>query len=315
MYLKVNNISRSFGKNKFSLSDISFEVPPGEIFALLGESGSGKTTLLRIIAGFEAADTGEIVLDNKVLVNKKQFLPPEKRETGLVFQDHALFPHLTVEKNICYGIKKGTDSNKKLREMLELTGMTGMEKRYPHELSGGQQQRVAIARSLAADPKLLLLDEPFSNLDDSIKTQVRTEIRSILKQHGTASVFVTHDTQDCFAVADHVLILQHGTALHQGTPEKIYREPASAYIARLFGPVNEFTKEELFELNFFDNNPLIRPYRLEVNKESGVETTIKSCYFNGNNYSIICRYNNKDIIVYNNIPLAAGETSRLRKKE
>jgi iron(III) transport system ATP-binding protein len=314
MYFELKNISHSYGKKSFGLADISFTASAGEIVALLGESGSGKTTLLRIIAGFEIPDKGTIKLDNEILVNENISLPPEKRKTGLVFQEHALFPHLRIEKNILYGVRRGTDASKKLKEMMELTGLQGLEKRYPHELSGGQQQRVAIARSLAAEPKLLLLDEPFSNLDDSIKTQVRTEIRGILKMAGISCIFVTHDTQDCLAVADHIVILQNGKILQNGNPETIYHNPASNYIARLFGPVNEFSKEELNALGLNDSSYLIRPELLQLTETGGIETRVIGSYFAGTHYAILCDTGKRIIEVFHNANIETGKQINVFKK-
>lgn len=281
MLLELKHIYRSFGKNQFALNDISFSVKEGDVLAMLGESGSGKSTLLRIIAGFERIDRGELQLAGKLLENEHVFVQAEKRSVGLVFQDYALFPHLTVERNIAYGQKKNTSRN--TEEWLELVGLPGMGKRFPHQLSGGQQQRVAIARSLAAEPRLLLLDEPFSNLDDSIKSQVRSEIRTIIKTAGTTAVFVTHDTRDCMAVADDVVILQNGSIVQQGSPKDIYNHPRSAYAARIFGEVN-LIEGDLAGKVCGKKSFAIRPQHILPG--STFSGTVLSCRFDGDHYDL-----------------------------
>ena len=205
--LTVSNITKKYGKQTI-LHDISFELIDHEIIALLGDSGCGKSTLLRIIAGLETDHTGTIKLADQDITNQ----PPEKRDIGLFFQDYALFPHLNVMKNICYGLHKLKREERKLRaqEVMQLTKLEGLEKRYPHQLSGGQQQRVALARALAPSPSLLLLDEPFSNLDTTLKQQIRNELKVILKEASTPAIIVTHDMDDASVVADRIIKLSSG---------------------------------------------------------------------------------------------------------
>jgi iron(III) transport system ATP-binding protein len=301
MELNLTSVSRSFGKETFSLQGISFSIHEGEVLALLGESGSGKTTLLRIIAGFEHTDSGSVTMNGKVLNDSKTFVPAEQRSIGLVFQDYALFPHLTVEKNIAFGQKKG--SGKSVSEWLELVGLPGMEKRFPHELSGGQQQRVAIARSLAAEPQLLLMDEPFSNLDDSLRSSVRGEIRSLLKQTGTTAIFVTHDTRDCLAVADKVLVLRNGKMLQQGTPMELYTQPKAAYVARIFGEIN-ILEGEVAQNITGSTRFGIRPQHITTNGNH--QCTVQSCRFDGDHYDLELELGSTLIHFHSEEAFAAG---------
>lgn len=202
--LSLKNISFSYDGKHQVLEDVSFDVKQGEIIAILGSSGSGKSTLLNIIAGLEFPTGGKIGLKDADITN----LECEKRKIGLIFQDYALFPHLTVEKNVSFSLKDKKDEI--VDEMLDLVKMSSYKKRYPYELSGGEQQRVAIARSLVAKPQVLLLDEPFSNLDANLKKQVRTEIKEILKKPGTTAILVTHDIEDAYDLASRIVYLKSG---------------------------------------------------------------------------------------------------------
>ncbi|MEQ8365008.1 MAG: ABC transporter ATP-binding protein [Cyclobacteriaceae bacterium] len=227
--LSIENINKSFGQTKV-LSDFNLKIGEGQITALTGESGSGKSTILRLIAGLEILDSGTIKLDNKSI----EQISPRKRKIGFVFQDLALFPHLTVKKNILFGYN-GSNAQARLEELLLLTNLNGLENRYPHEISGGQQQRVALARALASSPELLLMDEPFSSLDERIKNKVRAEILSIIKRLGITTIIVTHHASDAFAIADEVAILSEGKLLQFGSPSQIYKHPNNQYVAELFG--------------------------------------------------------------------------------
>lgn len=202
--ISLDNISFYYEKDKMILKDISFEMKKGEILAILGKSGSGKSTLLNIISGLEFPTSGKIFLEGKDITN----LECEKRNIGLVFQDYALFPHLNVEKNVAFSLKKFDE--KIVDEMLDLVKMKEYKKRYPHELSGGEKQRVAIARSLAAKPKILLMDEPFSNLDTELKAGVRAEIKSILEKAKQSAIIVTHDIEDAKFLADRIIYVKNG---------------------------------------------------------------------------------------------------------
>ena len=213
---------------------------------LLGPSGCGKTTLLRLIAGFETPEAGSIELSHQTVCSAKTFIPPERRQVGVVFQDYALFPHLNVFENVTFGLKqlsrKGQLPKQQIKtlaqESLNLVGLSGMEKRYSHELSGGQQQRVALARALAPRPPLVLLDEPFSNLDVQVRLRLRQEVRDILKNVGASGIFVTHDQEEALAISDKVAVMQNGHLVQADTPENIYQNPATRFIAEFVTQAN-----------------------------------------------------------------------------
>ncbi len=315
MPCKVSHISRSFGPKQFALRDISFEAYKGEIVALLGESGSGKTTLLRLLAGFEIPDQGSITVNGKTVADDHTFVAPEKRRVGLVFQDNALFPHLRVAANVAFGVAR-KNKRQKTDEMLNLVGLRGYESRYPHELSGGQQQRVAIARSLAAESDLLLLDEPFSNLDDTLKNHVRNEIRDILHSSGKTAVFVTHDIQDCLAVADKILVLKEGRGLQFGTPEYLYRNPEQLYTARLFGQVNVIPPH-LARLLDPNSNPALtsiaRPHQLQLSDDASLPSLrCHRCRFAGSSYEVSLWWENALLTLYSQQPVEEGALTHLK---
>jgi iron(III) transport system ATP-binding protein len=222
-----------------AVDGVSFSLDRGQILALLGPSGCGKTTTLRLIAGFEAPDAGHIAIGGRVVVRAGEGLgvPPEERGVGVVFQDYALFPHLTVEDNVAFGLRRLARGERatRVRQVLELVGLPELGARYPHELSGGQQQRVAVARALAPAPAVILLDEPFSNLDADLRTQMRDEVEKVLRSTGTTAIFVTHDQEEAFTIADQVGVLNQGRLDQLGSPETIYHHPATPFVAEFVG--------------------------------------------------------------------------------
>ncbi len=232
--LELNQLACGYGEHTV-VADLNLHLRPGDIGCLLGPSGCGKTTTLRAIAGFEPVSAGTIVLDGQVLSNANTRVPPEQRRIGMVFQDYALFPHLTVADNIAFGIHKHPERKRLVSELLELVKLSQLGKRYPHELSGGQQQRVALARAMAPDPKLLLLDEPFSNLDGELRRRLSGEVREILKSRGISAMLVTHDQSEAFAVCDHVAVLKDGQLQQWDTPYNLYHEPATPFVASFIG--------------------------------------------------------------------------------
>lgn len=239
--LEIGNISKKFsGSSDWAVDDFSLEVVKGEIVGLLGESGCGKTTILRMISGFETLTRGHIHLGGIEVAGPGVFVEPQHRKVGIVFQDYALFPHKTVWENILFGLFrfKIEQGRQKAREIITLTGLEGLEKRYPHQLSGGQKQRVALARAMAPEPEVILFDEPFSNIDSVRKNQMREDIRQIIKNMGATAVFVTHDTKDVLAIADRVAVLKNGRALQTDTPGQVYSKPVNAYVAGFFGKTN-----------------------------------------------------------------------------
>jgi len=239
--LVVRGLTKRFpGAKQDAVSGVSLRVEKGEILALVGESGSGKTTLLRMIAGLEVPTAGEIHVDGRRVYDDRTWVPPERRGVGLVFQDYALFSHLTVAKNVEYGLGKWPrrERRDRAREVLEMVGLGALGDRYPHELSGGQQQRVALARALAPEPAVLLLDEPFSNLDVALKARVRDEVGELIRRTGTTAVFVVHDSEDALALGDRIAILRDGVVWQSGTPQTVYACPRDGYVARFFGETN-----------------------------------------------------------------------------
>ncbi|MGB5592763.1 MAG: ABC transporter ATP-binding protein [Crocosphaera sp.] len=241
--LQVNQVVKQFPHHGFPAVDrANFKLAQGEILGLLGPSGCGKTTLLRMIAGFEQPTAGTIELAGNLVASPHDLLPPEKRNTGMVFQDYALFPHLSIADNIAFGLKKKKLSKKDIKqrisEVLALVGLEGLEKRYPHQLSGGQQQRVALARALAPQPALMLLDEPLSNLDVQVRLRLRHEIRHILKATGITAIFVTHDQEEALAISDKIGVMSCGKIEQLGTPEEIYTCPASRFVAEFVTQAN-----------------------------------------------------------------------------
>ncbi|MCS4534215.1 ABC transporter ATP-binding protein [Neisseria montereyensis] len=236
MILEVSQLNLSFDQ-KPVLKDFSFALNKGEIACLLGPSGCGKTTALRTIAGFEQPDSGKIILNGKTLSDGLTFIPPHLRHVGMVFQDYALFPHLTAAQNIAFGIhKQSVDKRQqRVKELLDLIELADYGERYPHQLSGGQQQRIALARALAPKPELILLDEPFSNLDADLRTQLSKEIRQLLKKENTSAILVTHDQHEAFAIADKIGLMSAGRLNQWDTPYKLYHEPADIYTAHFIG--------------------------------------------------------------------------------
>ena len=234
--LELRNVDVSYGK-KTVLHDVSLHVNRGNFACLLGPSGCGKTTALRAVAGFERIDRGEIRLRGKVVSRPGYSTPPENRKVGMVFQEDALFPHLTVEGNIAFGLKKHERRQRPsvVDEMLDVVGLKGLGDRFVHELSGGQQQRVALARALAPAPDTVLLDEPFSSLDVDLRARLGDEVKDILKRRGVTTILVTHDQNEAFALADHIGVMRDGRILQWDTGYNLYHEPADRFIARFVG--------------------------------------------------------------------------------
>ncbi|MFT0796260.1 ABC transporter ATP-binding protein [Synechococcus sp. H70.1] len=259
--LQLEGISKRFpSQRQWVLQEVEFRLRQGDILGIVGPSGCGKTTLLRIIAGFEQPDSGRVLLGGQVVAGDGQWIPPERRGVGLVFQDFALFPHLDVLANVMFGLRPthGTgagarrshrppltelrstaqQARERAYEVLRLVGLEDYAHRYPHELSGGQQQRVALARALAPRPRLILLDEPLSNLDVQVRYYLREEIRKILKQTQTSAIFVTHDQEEALCLSDWVAVMREGRIEQWGSPEEVYREPATRFVAEFITQAN-----------------------------------------------------------------------------
>ena len=298
--LKVKNLSCHYEQTAV-VENLSFHVNEGDMCCLLGPSGCGKTTVLRAIAGFHPISSGEISLGKICLSDSKTNLPPEERQIGMVFQDYALFPHLTVKQNICFGLNKMEKIQQRqiLKEMLTLVQLEGMEARYPHELSGGQQQRVALARALAPKPKMLLMDEPFSNLDVELRRNLNLEVREILKTTGTSAILVTHDQEEAFAFADNIGLINNGKIQQWDSSFNLYHEPLNRFVANFIGQGllipgmaidHESVSTELGTLkgnraySWQADTPvevLIRPDDIQADPDSKLEASIIKKIFSG----------------------------------
>jgi iron(III) transport system ATP-binding protein len=236
--LECRGLAKRFGPVP-AVQDLDLTVAKGQIVALLGPSGCGKTTTLRLIAGFDRPDAGSMCISGRVASNAQgAFLPPEARRVGMVFQEGALFPHLTVAQNVAYGLPQAHGRQERVQQVLELVGLSALEHRRPHQLSGGQQQRVALARALAPAPELLLLDEPFSNLDPSLRQQVRHDVREILRATNSTAIFVTHDQEEALSMGDVVGVMNLGRIEQLAPPEEIFHHPATRFVAQFIGMVD-----------------------------------------------------------------------------
>ncbi len=238
--LELDHITCGYRPDVATVQDLSLHLQPGNILCLLGPSGCGKTTTLRAIAGFEKVSSGEIRLEGQIVASASIHVPPERRRVGMVFQEYALFPHLSVKDNVAFGLYhwQSAERQARVQTLLELVGLQGLAHRFPHELSGGQQQRVAIARALAPKPLMLLLDEPFSNLDPEMTIKMRKELYRVLRQTQTTAILVTHDHEEAFAMADQVAVMQDGRLVQCATPETIYQQPSCSFVAEFIGQAN-----------------------------------------------------------------------------
>ncbi|MDY3716253.1 MAG: sulfate/molybdate ABC transporter ATP-binding protein [Blautia sp.] len=305
MYVELKNINKTFGTYKAS-DEVSFGIEKGKLIGLLGPSGSGKTTILRMIAGLEQPDSGEIIIDGKVVND----IPPSARGIGFVFQNYALFRYMTVYDNIAFGLKVKKADNKKIKErvseLISLVGLKGLEKRYPSQLSGGQRQRVAFARALAPNPQLLLLDEPFAAIDAKIRQELRSWLKEMIEKLGITSIFVTHDQEEAIEVADEIIITNHGKIEQKGTPLEVYQNPQTAFTASFFGQTSMV--EDYHRLRYFENiegaeKAVIRPEfvrvtkknEVQIYKSSAMEGVVERVSFRGDNLELRVRI--RDIVL------------------
>ena len=343
MYIELEHISKYFGTFKAS-DDVNFGIEKGKLVGLLGPSGSGKTTILRMLAGLEKQDEGDVIIDGKNV----NTLTPDQRKIGFVFQNYALFPYMTVYDNIAYGLKVQKRDKKFIKnrvyELLELVGLPGVEKRYPDQLSGGQRQRIALARALAPQPEVLLLDEPFAAIDAKVRKELRTWLRETIDKVGITSIFVTHDQDEAIEIADEIIITNKGRIEQVGNPVDIYENPRTPFVAQFIGQsavIKDFGKLKGFEKENDSQYGVIRPEFVEIsdimdNKKNGTnevrkdktakdkksdnKTTIDaadSAYedgiieevlFRGNTYEI--RVSIGDITVTGKTSVSAGKRSR-----
>lgn len=343
MYIELEHISKYFGTFKAS-DDVCFGIEKGKLVGLLGPSGSGKTTILRMLAGLEKQDEGDVIIDGKNV----NTLTPDQRKIGFVFQSYALFPYMTVYDNIAYGLKVQKQDKKfiknRVHELLELVGLPGVEKRYPDQLSGGQRQRIALARALAPQPEVLLLDEPFAAIDAKVRKELRTWLRETIDKVGITSIFVTHDQDEAIEIADEIIITNKGRIEQVGNPVEIYENPKTPFVAQFIGQsavIKDFGKLKGFEKENDSQYGVIRPEFVEISdftdnikngtnevwkdktakdKKSDNETTIDaadSAYedgiieevlFRGNTYEIRVRIGG--ITVTGKTSVSAGKRSR-----
>lgn len=261
MYVELKNINKSFKDFKAS-NNVNFSIEEGKLIGLLGPSGSGKTTILRMIAGLETPDSGDIIIGG----TRVNDIPAGKRGIGFVFQNYALFRHMTVFDNIAFGLQVQKKDKKfiktRVQELIELVGLNGFEKRYPHQLSGGQRQRVAFARALAPNPKLLLLDEPFAAIDAKVRKELRSWLKEMVEKLGITSIFVTHDQEEAVEVADEIIVTNRGRIEQKGTPIEIYKNPKTAFVAQFIGEstiIDNYSSLKGFDDIGDDSKAVIRP--------------------------------------------------------
>lgn len=320
MYVELKDINKTYAGYQAS-NHVSFGIEQGRLIALLGPSGSGKTTILRMIAGLETPDSGEIVIDGKVVNN----IPASERGIGFVFQNYALFRYMTVYDNIAFGLNIKKENKKyideRVHELLKLISLDGLEKRYPSQLSGGQRQRVAFARALAPNPHLLLLDEPFAAIDAKVRQELRSWLKEMIEKLGITSIFVTHDQDEAIEVADEIIITNKGHIEQKGTPLEIYQNPQTAFAASFFGQTSQITNYQSFHsFPKVDNvdKAIIRPEFVKVSKKNEVqrfgpsasEGVVERVSFRGDSLELLVNVNGNQIIAKRGLEeksIAVGE--------
>ncbi len=293
MFLNIENLIKFYSKDDPLIKDLNFSVNKGEFVSFIGESGSGKTTFLKCLAGLEKINSGKITLNNRVLDDKTTFVKPNHRKIGFIFQDYPLFPHLSVLENL--KINLDDEYEKNIKYYVELTSLDNLLNRYPHELSGGEQQRVCITRALIREPDLLLMDEPFSNLDVSIKSKIQSEVYKILKSTNTTTILVTHDIKDTFDISDRILVFKAGIVQQYDKPEEMYCNPVNCYCAKILGDLNRIhiDGKELY----------IRPEKIKIVDKSEHKIKVEKTSFIGKEYKIKGSLNKDEIYFYNSVPI------------
>lgn len=319
MYIEVKDLVKTFGS--YTASDrISFGIGKGRLIGLLGPSGGGKTTILRMLAGLETPDSGDIFIEGK-RVNE---VPPQQRGIGFVFQNYALFRHMTVYDNIAFGltVQKKTKAHirQRVSELIELTGLKGLENRYPNQLSGGQRQRVAFARALAPEPHLLLLDEPFAAIDAKVRKELRAWLKSTIERIGITTIFVTHDQEEAVEVADEIMIVSGGRLEQKGTPLDIYKNPLTPFVAGFIGESSQLddpSRLKGFESELPGAKAIIRPEFVEVGTYGELSTPlaaeagiVRGVFFRGSNWQVEVSIGNQSVFAYRSLekePLKPGD--------
>ncbi len=301
--LKIKNLNKVFCKDGICVAkNISFEIKRGEIFTLMGRSGSGKSSLLRMICGFEKPDGGEIILGEKQIFSENIDLEPKKRELSMVFQNYALFPHLSVKQNILFGSDE--IAKKRLKDLLEKVGISAIKDRYPHEISGGQQQRVALCRALIRAPKILLLDEPFSNIDTELRATLRVELKEMIRAFDMTALFVTHDREDAFYMSDRIAVMDSGEILQIGRPRVLYDRAKNFECAKFLGKVNFF--------DFGKRKVGVRPENLEIHSSGEIEVMVKDCIFHGSYCEVIGDSSFGEITLYTKNDVNINKSIRVK---
>ncbi|KRE48763.1 sulfate/molybdate ABC transporter ATP-binding protein [Paenibacillus sp. Soil522] len=312
MHIEVRNLNKNFG-DFHAVRDVSFEIEKGHLIGLLGPSGGGKTSILRMLAGLESPSSGDILFHGK----RVNDLPPQERGIGFVFQNYALFKHMTVYDNIAFGLKVKKHSKEHIRErvmyLVELTGLKGFEHRYAHQLSGGQRQRVAFARALAPEPQLLLLDEPFAAIDAKIRTELRTWLKDMIERVGITSIFVTHDQEEAIEVADEIMIISKGRLEQKGSPWDIYKSPETPFVASFIG--ESTIVDNIAQLKGFEDTAsrpgtkaLIRPEYIEIGKPGEIKLAsatlpgkVKHLHFRGSEWMVELLVGDTKLITYRSL--------------
>ena len=301
MFLKVKDLKKYYNSKEQLIRNLNFSVDKGDIVSFIGESGSGKTTFLKCLAGLEKINSGLIELNGNVLNHKNTFVNPDKRKIGFVFQDYPLFPHLNILENISINLEKKFLS--KINYILNLTNLKNLCDRYPHQLSGGEQQRACLARALVREPDLLLLDEPFSNLDSNIKLTIQEEIHKIIKETKTTTILVTHDIRDTFNISDKILIFKAGILQQYDNPISMYCNPVNCYCAKILGDLNQVT---------IDNKTFyLRPEKIKLSNNSKFEGIVEKSLFAGKEYKISVNVNDDRWIFFNDFPIEKNKKIKL----
>lgn len=298
--LKINNLHKSFEGVK-AVNDISITLEKGKILAILGESGSGKTTLLHLIAALYEPDSGMLTLDNERITPPSEKLIAGHPDIKLVRQDYGLFPNMSIRANIAYELRYYEENyrNERVDKLLEISGLAHVQHHVPRQVSGGEQQRATIVKAIAEEPKLLLLDEPFSHLDAVNKRKLKNEVLKLIKAEEVSCIFVTHDVADAYGMADELLIMQNGNALQLGSPEEIYRNPINQYVTEITGEVNL--------TQFGEGAGFIRPEQIRVSEKSDVKAVVRSIQFLGAYYEVILRVEDFNLKMYSFDKLHVGE--------
>jgi iron(III) transport system ATP-binding protein len=319
--LSVRGVTKRFGE-VLALNRTDLTLQEGALLALLGPSGCGKTTMLRLIAGFETPDEGDIHLRERLIASPGKSVPPEKRRISMVFQDFALFPHLNVGANVAFGLPKGVDRASRVAELLSLVRLSGYESRMPHELSGGQQQRVALARALGPHPELLLMDEPFSNLDPAVRADVRREVRQLIREVGITAMIVTHDQEEALSLAGEVALMMEGQVLQVGSPAEIYTRPVNRAVGEFLGAANFLPGEVkdgvvLTPLGAVPvtasfqgpADAMVRAEDLAVTEAGGVPSVVLDIDYYGHDQMITVRLEGGDVVRIRTLtsPVATGQ--------